>query len=252
MLRVTGALLVTAVLVLVPRLGLADVVSPPPTDCPAGHQATSDHAGPYCRPPKPTDCPPSHRPLVVRDKGYCEPPPSKACPKGSFYTSESATDTFCMAAARCDSSACRSGMACIETDLCVTHRPRSGGIIELVSGTCPAGSCAAGKCLKSKRCHADIVQTNASATPEGSAAPEPSASASTAPEPSASASAAPELSASAAPSVTPESTPAAPPAAPAPGCGCVVVGHRPSSTAAALALLALAMAGLARRRPRPW
>ncbi|MBW2453247.1 MAG: hypothetical protein JRI68_02000 [Deltaproteobacteria bacterium] len=253
MLRVPLALLIAAATVLAPSLAFADVIGPPPTDCPKGHEATSDHGGAYCRPAKPGNCPPSHRPMVVRDKAYCQPPPSKSCPKGTFWTSESATDTFCMAAARCDSSSCRKGMECMDTALCVTMRPLGRGLAEVVTGTCPDGSCAQGKCLKSKRCHASIVQTDSSATPDSSAAPDPSASGSAEPEPSAAASAEaapsaePAASGSAAPRVP--VAPPAPPAPPASGCGCVVGGSAPTgSLAAVMGLLALALAGLSRRR----
>ncbi len=259
MLRMRLALLIALVVVLAPTLAFADVIGPPPADCPKGHEATSDHSGAYCRPPKPDNCPPSHRPMVVRDKAYCQPPPSKSCPKGTFWTSESATDTFCMAAARCGSSSCRKGQQCGDTSLCVTMRPLGRGLAEVVTGTCAQGTCAQGKCVKSKRCHASIVQTGSSATPDSSAAPDPSASGSAAPDPSAAPSAAASAEADTAPSAVPATggsaaprvpvAPPAPPAPPASGCGCSVVGSAPAgSFAAVMSLLALALGSLLRCR----
>lgn len=132
----------------------ADAVPPGPTDCPEGHESTSDHGGPYCRPPLPTNCPPEHVPRVQRTDAYCEPPPVEACPPGSYWTSESATYTYCHGGYRCEQpSDCGEGQ-CVDNELCVTEvEVFRAGSYEVVHGLCTAG-CSGDdrRCVKAKRC----------------------------------------------------------------------------------------------------
>ncbi len=223
----------------------ADVVGPPPSECPDGHKATTDHGGPYCKPPAPKSCPAGQRPKVVRDQAYCEPAPSKGCPPGSFWTSTSATDTYCQASRRCESSACAAGMTCRDTALCLEYRHFGRGAIQVVSGACEGGAaCGKGKCVEAKRCAGDLVQIDPSADPAASAAPSASASASASGSASAAASGSPAPSASAAPASS-----STPPPAGQSGCGgCALRTRSGGSPAAPLALLGLALAAVLRRR----
>lgn len=133
----------------------ADVVPPGPPDCPDGHEATSDHGGPYCRPPLPTNCPPEHLPRVRRTAAYCEPPPEEPCPPGSAWTSDSATDLYCLGGYRCTTDAdCVGEGACVEADLCITLIQQfRAGSYEVVHGLCSDGCDGDERtCVKAKRC----------------------------------------------------------------------------------------------------
>ncbi len=66
---IIGGCLITASLVVSPRIAQADVVPPPPDDCPAGKVPVSDHGGPGCQDEPPENCPPGWRGVVG---GHCQ------------------------------------------------------------------------------------------------------------------------------------------------------------------------------------
>jgi hypothetical protein len=132
----------------------ADVVPPPPKDCPAGYTAMTSHQGPYCRPPLPQNCPAGHTPRVEGTKAYCEPPPPKPCPPGAYWVSNGpgvgngyCTSRLC--------GECSDEMVCIDSSLCVRERTGiRGRRYEVISGPCrTAGDCPSGEaCTKARRC----------------------------------------------------------------------------------------------------
>ena len=135
----------------------ADVVMPPPKSCPPRYRPSTGHGGPYCAPPLPK-CKKGFRPRVIRAHAYCEPPPARPCPVGSFWTSNSATDTYCKGGRRCDGYPCYGkGYTCRETSLCVREvRQWRGRVMERVLGPCKTDADCKGavgvKCVQAKRC----------------------------------------------------------------------------------------------------
>ena len=97
----------------------ADVVPPPPDQCPADHTPATGHGGPYCRPPARTDCPPGYKSRVYERDAYCEPPPQEPCPPGSDWTSLSAGDGFCIVGSSCRQDACGPDATCVPTSYCL-------------------------------------------------------------------------------------------------------------------------------------
>jgi len=134
----------------------ADVVMPPPDKCPDGHTPQTGHHGPYCQPPPPESCPEGHTPKVVRDKAYCEPPADPPCPPGSYWTSTSATDTWCQAGWNAnDAGECGMGYKPVESSLCVRFVPAHRFGYEVVSKECASDADCTGKeesCKKANRC----------------------------------------------------------------------------------------------------
>ena len=108
---------------------------PPPSNCPPGHQPSTGHGGPYCRPPPPKSCPAGHLPKVDRTNPYCESPPTKPCPAGSDWTSQSASDNFCQAASSCGLESCSAGQRCVPTSFCLAEVCFRCGHSRIV-GTC--------------------------------------------------------------------------------------------------------------------
>lgn len=108
----------------------------------------------YCQPPPPSSCPAEHAPKVVRDHAYCEPPPLEPCPEGSFWTSTSATETFCRGGRPCDGPSSCAGGRCVESKLCVRAVRHRRYVEEVVSGVCEnAKDCPAGEqCVEANRC----------------------------------------------------------------------------------------------------
>ncbi len=153
------ALLLIAALWLAPRAALADVVPPPPDDCPEGTTPRTGHSGPYCQPPAPTDCKPGYEPRVYLAEAYCEPPPPQPCPEGSYWTSHSATSTWCQGGRSCEGDyPCGEGTTCKETSLCVREQRQRRFVYEVVSGTCVKDEdCVEGQtCVTAKRCDPDV------------------------------------------------------------------------------------------------
>ena len=142
-----------------PRFASADVVMPPPDDCPGGTTPRTGHNGPYCQPPAPTDCPPGHVGKVHMTHAYCDPPPAEPCPTGSRWTSTSATDGYCRGGWPCEIHQCAEGNTCKESSLCVQEiRMFRAGSYEKASGTCAADAdCPEGEsCVTKKRCDPDV------------------------------------------------------------------------------------------------
>jgi hypothetical protein len=138
---------------------LADVVMPPPDDCPEGTTPRTGHIGPYCQPPPPAECPPGHAPKVNMARAYCEPPPAEPCPTGSRWMSTSETDVYCQGGWACDVHQCAEGNTCKESSLCVQEiRMFRAGSWEKVSGACTADAdCPEGEsCVTKKRCDPDV------------------------------------------------------------------------------------------------
>lgn len=164
--------------VLIPLSAAADVVRPPPTDCPPGHTPRTSHMGPYCEPPPPAECPPGHVPSVYMSEAYCEPPPAEACPVGSRWVSRSATDVHCQGGWKCEAGSCPEGQTCRESSLCVTliHPPWRGPSLEKVSGVCEGeAGCPEGEsCVKAMRCDPDVKRepAPAPATEDGASSDE--------------------------------------------------------------------------------
>ena len=186
----TGLLLQT-------RASRADVVMPPPDDCPEGTTPRTGHMGPYCQPPPPAQCPPGHEPRVNMAHAYCEPPPAEPCPAGSRWMSSSETDVYCQGGWACDAHQCAEGTTCKESALCVEEIRRfRAGSWEKVSGPCTTDAdCPEGEsCVTKKRCDPDVKRMpvegtapeagdTAPPTPEEATPEEPTAAAeTTAPE----------------------------------------------------------------------
>ena len=155
--------LITGLLLLAfPASVLADVVRPPPRNCPKGYRPGTSHSGPYCAPPPPR-CKKGHKPRVIRARAYCEPPPAKPCPAGSFWTSSSKTQTYCRGGNPCANYPCyQKDWTCRETSLCVhVVRMFRAGYYEVAYGTCKTDADCKGykdpggeeiKCVTVKRC----------------------------------------------------------------------------------------------------
>jgi hypothetical protein len=160
-----GALLVTGLLAQ-PLTSHADVVMPPPDDCPEGTTPRTGHMGPFCQPPPPAECPPGHAPKVNMANAYCEPPPAEPCPTGSRWTSTSESDVYCQGGWACDVHPCAEGNTCKESSLCVQEIRRfRAGSWEKVSGTCSTDAdCPEGEsCVTQKRCDPDVKRAPAEA-----------------------------------------------------------------------------------------
>lgn len=222
--------------VLLVGVAQADVVRPPPSSCPPGHEPRTGHRGPYCRPPMPTNCPPDRPPKVYHDKAYCEPPAPDPCPPGSRWTSRSETDTYCVGDRGCSGRSCSGeGQTCRETSLCTRWRGSGGRRREaVVSHSCKSDAdCSKGEeCKTAERCvsGAETAPPPPASQPLASPPPPPSAT-----------------TPAAAPSIEVVPDPNKPPPAPGTsGCaGCATApGH---STPLPWAFLALAWLGLRRR-----
>jgi hypothetical protein len=87
---ITIAALLAAVAV--SRAARADVVMPPPTDCPRGQTGETSHAGPRCVPVAPKDCPPGWRGIL---------------------------GGTCMLAPCIDDKGCQEGEACVAHSVCL-------------------------------------------------------------------------------------------------------------------------------------
>ena len=233
--------------------GAADLVRPAPTNCPPGHEPRTEHGGPYCTPPPPTSCPPEHEPKTHRDRAYCEPPPAKPCPRGSYWTSKSATDAYCVGARLCrDPEYCqRQGGTCVESKLCVRQIRQRRHVQEIVSGECQSeGDCPDGeKCVLDKRC--DSGREKRVASSPSAAVPVLAPTTDTAAPATATAAPAegsPSPAGSGPGEVTPEATPRTPPSGN--GCaGCATAARDEATGSAAIAAL-LGVLGLAWRRRR--
>ena len=143
----------------------ADVVPPPPDDCPDGTTARTSHYGPYCEPPPPESCPPGHLPLVYMDKAFCEPPPPEVCPPGSFWTSKGPGNLYCHGGRPCGDYPCPDGHTCTESSLCVRQERQFRMMYEVATKVCEAdGDCGEGEtCVTAKRC--DPVEKRQPAEP---------------------------------------------------------------------------------------
>ncbi len=145
-------------LVLVTGGAAADVVRPPPRNCPPRHTPVSGHAGPHCRPPLPR-CPRGHKPRVHRANAWCEPPAKTPCPDGTIYGSRSATNTHCSAGRKCLDEGKKWGeMKCVPRGLCVTGKlwegaGRGARPVDLAVGSCrgPKDCSGKAKCVISLR-----------------------------------------------------------------------------------------------------
>jgi len=161
--------LLLLLLLLFPAEALADVVRPPPLICPPGYSRSTDHNGPYCAPPLPRNCKAGYEPKVRRKDAYCEPPPPQPCPPGSFWTSSSATNTWCEGGWPCDQRACSDLFTCREEGLCVTEEMRwRGQTWERVTTTCTTDADCAGPeetCVRAKRCDPNEERQPAAAAP---------------------------------------------------------------------------------------
>jgi len=154
----------------------ADVVPPPPDDCPAGTTPRTNHFGPYCEPPPPESCPDGHVAKVYLDKAYCEPPPAEVCPPGSHWISQGPDDLYCRGGRPCGEYDCPEGDTCVESSLCVRQVRQFRMMYEVASKVCEAdGDCDEGEtCVTAKRC--DPVQKRQPASPaEAGASVEPPA-----------------------------------------------------------------------------
>ncbi len=226
-----------------PALARADLVRPPPADCPPNTTPRSGHGGPHCEPPPPTNCPTHHKPRVYHANAYCEPPPDKPCPTGSFYTSRSTTDTYCQAGRKCDQSPCSNpGHTCRDTSLCMKPRYGPGRrSFQIVSKTCSTtADCGEKeKCVTGKLCDRDVKRGPTSGLPEATPTAAPATEGPSIPTP---------------PRPT-ESPPPAPPPSPkgapstANGCaGCALGSGGPTAALAGWLLLAMTALGCRRRQ----
>jgi MYXO-CTERM domain-containing protein len=127
---------VTALLIST-TIALADVVSGPPEDCPAGTWGASSHWGPYCTPAR---CP---------DSGECDD--GKDCQSLGFCridlgtTAVVAVDGYCSDAADCRSGTCESHEVCVDPNISIGGAPNlgsaTGGAPDLpTGGTAPAAT----------------------------------------------------------------------------------------------------------------
>jgi MYXO-CTERM domain-containing protein len=160
--------LLIAALWLVPRAATADVVPPPPSDCPDGTTPRTSHHGPYCEPPPPTECKPGYEPRVHLSDAYCEPPPALPCPEGSYWTSRSATNSWCQGGRSCEGDyPCAEGTTCVETALCVRQERQRRFMYEVVSGTCATDAdCPEGEtCATAPRCDPDVKRAPVAGEP---------------------------------------------------------------------------------------
>jgi len=132
----------------------ADVVMPPPTDCPEGTTPSTGHNGPFCRPSPPESCPEGHVPMVYLDKAFCEPPPPEVCPPGSIWTSRGPDELFCQGGRVCGEYPCPDGHTCVESSLCVRQERQFRMMYEVASKVCEGdGDCDEGEaCVTNKRC----------------------------------------------------------------------------------------------------
>lgn len=219
---------------------LADVVPPPPADCPEGTTPRTSHYGPYCEPPPPESCPPGHLPLVYMDKAFCEPPPPVVCPPGSFWTSKGPDNLYCHGGRPCEEYPCPEGHTCTESSLCVRQERQFRMMYEVVSKICEAdGDCDEGEtCVSAKRC--DPVDKRQPADPA-----DPAAGDAPAVEPGADPAIEPP-----APAAAEEAVPVADDGADADEVepkGCSVGARGPRSGSLAAALVALCFAVVVRR-----
>src|SRR5262245_24717666 len=107
-------LTVVAALTLPQGAARADVVSPPPADCPEGTEPVTCHSGPHCRTlicATNTDC---EGGLVCMDRALCVAAPS-------MYDEQSA------ASACPDGGACDAGATCSTLKVCVPKASSASG-----------------------------------------------------------------------------------------------------------------------------
>lgn len=245
MVHIRSLAVITAFVIMVAGAAQADVVRPPPQDCPQGHEPMSSHGGPYCKPPPPTQCPPEHLPKVYRALAYCEPPPVKPCPPGTSYASKSPTDTFCMLDRACSEDGDCEGGKCVDTSYCIRwDYPGGRRRVPIVAGTCTdESSCPDGQeCMKGKHC--DRANKRVASSPSAAVPVEPGAP-SAAPPPTAE----PQPGE---PSTKAPASPAAPPSSPpkSNGCaGCATNDTRGWPPVSAV-VLALGLFALGQRRKR--
>ena len=188
-------LTVCALAALMPAPVLADAIMPPPKtfSCPRGHSVGTDHGGAYCQPPlpkcqegykprvvraraycepPPPKCKEGHRPRVIGDDAYCEAPPAVPCPAGSFWTSNSRTDAYCLGGRRCyppDYACYPKDTTCRMTSLCVYRETINRGFFnEVVRGTCKTDEDCEGikdqfgrrfSCEKARRCDPKVKRS---------------------------------------------------------------------------------------------
>lgn len=132
----------------------ADVVPPPPKDCPPDHVPSTSHHGAFCQPPPPKDCPPGHVPTVKRTHAYCEPPPPVPCPAGAFWVSHGPEvgNGYCTSTL---AETCPDDRIAVDSSLCVYYGSgHRGRRYEIISGPCrSARDCQESEsCTKARRC----------------------------------------------------------------------------------------------------
>jgi hypothetical protein len=133
---------------------MADVVPPPPKECPPGHVPSTSHQGTFCQPPPPKDCPPGHVPRVARTLAYCEPPPPVPCPAGAFWVSRGPEvgNGYCTSYV---AETCPDDRIAVESSLCVYYGSgHRGRRYEIISGPCRSTrDCQDSEsCTKARRC----------------------------------------------------------------------------------------------------
>lgn len=158
---------------LIGSLGHADVVPPPPSNCPSGYTPETSHSGPYCRPPLPR-CPRGYQPRIWERHAYCEPPPDHPCPRGAEWSSTSEDDAFCVPRMACQDSGCPAGQACFPTAFClqpVCFRCSPSRIVGFCEQQedCPGDSV----CSRQRRCDVSSTYDEGPSEPTEYAKPPP-------------------------------------------------------------------------------